>query len=110
MPLRWLLSGWRSRICGGFNAVSSAQEKPAKKNVESAYDRIMAALDGPTEMEFIETPLKDVSKLLRIRHGIEIQADSKAITDAGGTLDMPITVQHKGDFLAIGITTDAARA
>ena len=83
-------------ICGGFNAVSSAQEKPAKKNAESVYDRIMAALDGPTEMEFIETPLKDVIEAIKIRHGIEIEPDSKAITDAGGTLDMPITVSIKG--------------
>lgn len=88
--------GLASGICGGFNAVSSAQEKPAKKNAESVYDRIMAALDGPTEMEFIETPLKDVIEAIKTRHGIEIEADSKAITDAGGTLDMPITVSIKG--------------
>jgi hypothetical protein len=83
-------------LCGGFSAVSSAQEKPAKQNGESAYERIMAALDGPTEMEFIETPLKDVVDALKILHGIEIQLDSKAITDAGGTLDVPITESLKG--------------
>jgi hypothetical protein len=83
-------------ICGGFSAVSSAQEKPAKHNTESPYERIMSALDGPTEVEFVETPLKDVVEAMRIRHGFEIQIDSKAITDAGGTLDMPITQSVKG--------------
>ncbi|HEY2147620.1 MAG TPA: hypothetical protein VGH32_06765 [Pirellulales bacterium] len=56
----------------------------------------MTALDEPTEMDFVETPLKDVVEALQIRHGIQIQLDSKAITDAGGSLDMPITRQLKG--------------
>jgi hypothetical protein len=59
-------------------------------------EKIMRALDGPTEMDFVETPLKDVVEALKVRHGIEIQLDAKAITDAGGSVDMPITRQVKG--------------
>jgi hypothetical protein len=88
--------GLAFELCGGFSAISSAQEKPVKQNAESPYERIMAALDGPTEFDFIETPLKDVIEAVKIRHGIQLQLDVRAITDAGTTADAPITCTLKG--------------
>jgi hypothetical protein len=70
-----------------------------KKNAGFAYQRISDALDEPTEMDFIETPLKDVVESLKIRHGIDIMLDAKAITDAGGAPDMPITLSVQGRSL-----------
>ena len=66
------------------------------KEPGSAEAKIIKELNEPTEMEFIETPLKDVVEALKIRHGIEITLDAKAITDAGGAIDMPITASLKG--------------
>ncbi|HEY2148282.1 MAG TPA: hypothetical protein VGH32_10120, partial [Pirellulales bacterium] len=66
------------------------------KEPGSAEARINKALGEPTEMDFVDTPLKDVAEALQLRHGIPVQLDAKAITDAGGSLDMPITRQLKG--------------
>jgi hypothetical protein len=79
-----------------LGADSSAQEKQGKQKLASPAERIMAALDQPTELDFVETPLKDVVEALKLRHGVEIQLDGKAISDAGGSVDMPITRQLKG--------------
>ena len=66
------------------------------KEAGSAEAKIIKALDEPTEMDFVETPLKDVIDSLKSRHGIEIQLDTKALTDAGVTADTPITKSLKG--------------
>jgi von Willebrand factor type A domain len=59
--------------------------------------RILKELDEPTDMDFVETPLKDVAAAISIRHNnIPIVLDLKAITDAGGSADTPITFQLKG--------------
>src|SRR5207245_3375340 len=50
-----------------------------------ATAQIINALKEPTEMDFVETPLKDVVEAMKIRHGIEMQLDRKAISDAGGS-------------------------
>ncbi len=52
------------------------------KNPGSAEAKILKALDEPTEMDFVATPLKDVVEALKIRHGIEIQLDMKALQEA----------------------------
>ncbi len=66
------------------------------KEAGSAEAKIIKALDEPTEMDFVDTPLKDVIDSLKTRHGIEIQLDTKALTDAGVTGDTPITKSIKG--------------
>ena len=47
-------------------------------------------------MEFVDTPLKDVVDQLKLQHGIEIQLDMKALTEASVSPDMPITKSLKG--------------
>jgi tetratricopeptide (TPR) repeat protein len=66
------------------------------KEPGSAEAKILHELDQPTEMDFVETPLKDVVEALKIRHNIEIQLDAKALTDAGVNADTPITRTLKG--------------
>jgi hypothetical protein len=62
--------------------------------------KIRQALEGPTLMDFTETPLQDVMDYLRDQHGIEIQLDNKALEDAGIGSDTPITRRLKGVSLA----------
>jgi hypothetical protein len=80
----------------------SPQPKPAKA-VPKAVDLfggdqvIMKTLDEPTDMDFVETPLKDVITAISIRHeDIPIVLDLKSITDAGSSADTPITFQLRG--------------
>ena len=58
--------------------------------------KIIKSLDDTTELEFVETPLTDVIDFLKARHRIEIQPDTKALTDANVALDAPITKNLKG--------------
>lgn len=63
---------------------SNASNKP------SARERIHAALESPTSVEFVETPLSDVVEYLKDVHKIEIQFDSRALEDAGAAVDTSI--------------------
>ncbi|HVX12135.1 MAG TPA: VWA domain-containing protein [Pirellulales bacterium] len=58
--------------------------------------RILAALDEKTDLDFAEQPLTDAIDYLKQRHGIEIQLDTKALTDAGVGSDTPITRTIRG--------------
>jgi tetratricopeptide (TPR) repeat protein len=58
--------------------------------------KIVAALDDKTELEFVDQPLSDVVDYLKERHEIEIQLDSKALTDEGIGSDTPVTRNIKG--------------
>ena len=53
--------------------------------------RIRKALDEKTAVEFIETPLHDVTVYLAKKHSIEIQIDKRALDDAGLGTDTPVT-------------------
>jgi hypothetical protein len=63
---------------------------------------IAAALEEVIEFDFQEQPLTDVFDYLKQKHEIEIQLDTKALTDAGVGTDTPITRHIKG------ITLDSA--
>jgi hypothetical protein len=58
--------------------------------------KILAALDEKTELDFADQPLTDVIDYLKQRHDIEIQLDQKALTDAGVGTDTPVTRSIKG--------------
>lgn len=66
---------------------------------------IWAALDEKTDLDFSDQPLVDVVEYLKQRHGIEIQLDHKALTDAGVATDTPVTRNIKGITLrsALGL-------
>ncbi|HQU43493.1 MAG TPA: hypothetical protein PK867_11825, partial [Pirellulales bacterium] len=72
-----------------YKAVDVKENKPSEQ-------KIYAALDEPTELDFTEQPLSDAIGYLKERHGIEIQLDEKALADAGAATDTPITRQIKG--------------
>ena len=58
--------------------------------------KILAALDEKTDIDFTEQPLSDILDYLKERHGIEIQLDKKALTDAGLGSDVPVSRNIKG--------------
>lgn len=61
-----------------------------------AEEKILNALEEPTTLEFIETPLQDVIDYLKDLHSIEIQVDNRALEDVGIGSDTPITRNLKG--------------
>ncbi len=72
-----------------YKAVDLTENKPSEA-------KIVAALDDKTEIEFVDQPLIDVVEYLKERHGIEIQLDNRALTDAGLGSDTPVTRNLKG--------------
>ncbi|MHB1037911.1 MAG: vWA domain-containing protein [Pirellulales bacterium] len=69
--------------------VDLAQQKPNER-------KILEALDKDTDLEFEQTPLGDAVTELATQHGINIQLDTKALTDAGAGTDTPVTLYLKG--------------
>ncbi|MGA2257937.1 MAG: VWA domain-containing protein, partial [Thermoguttaceae bacterium] len=58
----------------------SSTELSRRTDAEKKIDK---ALKEPTQIEFVETPLKDVVDYLKDLHKIEIQLDSAALKDGG---------------------------
>ncbi len=59
-------------------------------------EKIQAALDEDTHLEFIETPLEEVVEFLKDQHVIPIEFDTRALDDCGIGTDTPITRNLKG--------------
>jgi hypothetical protein len=62
----------------------------------SDSEKILKALDSPTQIDAKEMPLQDVVAHLKKYHGIEIQIDRKSLDDAGIQPDAPITRNVRG--------------
>ena len=58
--------------------------------------KISAALDDPTELEFVDQPLSDVVQYLKERHQLEIQLDNRALKDKRIGADTPVTFNITG--------------
>ncbi len=71
--------------------VDSRELRPLER--ETAIEE---ALAKPTEMCFTDTPLSDVILFLKDHHGIEIQLDGRALSDAGVEASTPVTKNIKG--------------
>jgi hypothetical protein len=63
---------------------------------EAAEGKIRAALASKTQIEFVETPLKDVVDYLKDLHHIEIQLDTSALKEAGVDESTQVTKNLKG--------------
>lgn len=66
------------------------------KSRPRAEQSILDALETPTELAFIDTPLQDVIDTLKDFHKIEIQIDQRALDEVGIPSDTPITKSLKG--------------
>ena len=68
-------------------------EQPGADPGES---RIHAALDQNTDIEFVETPLKDAIDFLAEKHEIPIVLNAKNLEEARVNIDTPVTKRLKG--------------
>ncbi len=68
-----------------------------------AEEKIEQALNSPTKLEFVDTPLTDVIDYLKDLHKIEIQIDKKAMDEAGVGADSQVTKNAKGITLKAGL-------
>ncbi|MBC8868448.1 MAG: hypothetical protein H8E44_03480 [Planctomycetes bacterium] len=66
------------------------------KELSATEQKIRAALDEDTVLEFIETPLDQVIQFLKEMHDIPIEIDTRALDDYGIGTDVPITRNLKG--------------
>jgi hypothetical protein len=74
-----------------------SEDKPVPTpSPDRAAAKIEEQLRSPTELEFQGTPLIDVIDYLKDFHQIEIQLDTKALTDVGIGSDTPVTKNLKG--------------
>ncbi|MGA2257887.1 MAG: hypothetical protein ABSG53_24755 [Thermoguttaceae bacterium] len=73
-----------------------ARVAPPTNRAEPAEARINDVLDAQTQIEFVETPLKDVVDYLKDLHHIEILIDSAALKEAGVDESTQITQNLKG--------------
>jgi hypothetical protein len=77
----------------------AANEKaPAAKEATASPAEgtpVERALQQPVDWNFTETPLKDVAQSIGLNTGLNVWLDVKAITDAGGSADTPITFRIK---------------
>jgi len=58
--------------------------------------RILSALQDDTRLEFIETPLKNITGFLQHQHNIPIRLDEPRMRAAGTGTDVPVTRNIKG--------------
>jgi hypothetical protein len=75
-----------------FGRIVRADEPAAT----SPTEKIKNALQSPTQMEFVETPLCDVIDYLKDHHKIEIQLDTRALNEMGISSDTQVTKNLKG--------------
>jgi len=66
------------------------------KERSATEEKIRAALDEDTYLEFIETPLEQVVDFLKEQHAIPIEMDVRALDDVGIGTDVLITRNSKG--------------
>jgi hypothetical protein len=66
---------------------------PAGTRISS---KLGMALVKPTELEFVDRPLRDVIEDLKARHGIDIAPDAESLTKVGLGADAPVTCNIKG--------------
>ncbi len=92
----------RATLAQAADAAEESTARPGEPAVEylpkltPVEEKLLSALDSPTKMEFIETPLQDAVDYFKDHHGIEIQLDNNALEDAGIGTDTPITRKLHG--------------
>lgn len=71
--------------------------------VTEAESKIAAALNKPTRLDFVDTPLKDVITFLSEAHSIPISINRKALEEAGVDVEMPVSHQIRDLRLATAL-------
>ncbi|HVW02415.1 MAG TPA: VWA domain-containing protein, partial [Planctomycetaceae bacterium] len=66
------------------------------KRYNKAEEKIRSALDQPTEIDFVDTPLRDALNYLKDYHEIQIWPNEQALTDEGVAIDTPVSLSLSG--------------
>jgi len=77
----------------------AAQPTSGLFTASASEERIRAALDAPTEISFLNTPLQDVVEHLADLHHINIQIDRRRLEEVGLQLDTPVSRILRGGTL-----------
>jgi hypothetical protein len=83
----------------GIGAVPAEMQKYAVLDYKSrspGEEKIVAALEEHTTIEFIETPLIDAVEFLKDLHGVPILFDVAALDGVGVGTDTPVTITVSG--------------
>lgn len=82
------------RIARALAAIEE-QRPLAVLGVCTERDRLLAAVNEPSEVEFVETPLAEALEFLAERHQVQILIDRQALVDEGVEIDYPVTLTLK---------------
>ncbi len=69
------------------------RQQPKPATAEAAIEEV---LKTPTDMEFHETPLSEVTEFLERVHGVRIVLDRAALDDLGVQSDTPVSMRLRG--------------
>ena len=84
------------------------RDKPQGDEVKPpAMLAIEKALEQPCSFDYVDTPLKDAVDHIKLRCGIEIQLDHRALAEVSIPEDKPISVEIKGIPLRSGAALHA---
>mgnify|MGYP003348309229 CR=1 FL=1 len=89
-------SGPRSRLRTDDVPLTHALLKAEEDSIE---DKLVSALDKPTDVDWQELPLEDCLNHLADFHGLPVVVDRAALSAAGVALDQPITLKLKATRL-----------
>jgi hypothetical protein len=81
----------------------AAERWPSISSDKVSVQRIRKALDEPTQIEFIETPLDQVVHFIQDQHDIPVLLDTRAMDAVGIAHDAPITISIRGISLRSGL-------
>jgi antitoxin component YwqK of YwqJK toxin-antitoxin module/beta-lactamase regulating signal transducer with metallopeptidase domain len=98
-----LLVDSSGRVWPILDEAAAREEAAGLEAASRSVQRIAAALDEETVLEFLETPLRDVVDFLRDSHGIPIVFDGPALQGVGVKTDTPVTMMLRGISLRGGL-------
>ncbi len=121
-PARWILAVFaigaiaasvvyfsRGPVVQAENPPKAKVSAPKEPDVEffpkpsTSEEKILAALEQPTELSFHQTPLQAAVDFLKDKYAIEIQIDDKALADNTMSADTPVTCNVRGVSLRSGL-------
>ncbi|REK10541.1 MAG: hypothetical protein DWQ37_16235 [Planctomycetota bacterium] len=71
--------------------------------IPKSDQKILAVLEQPTKMDFVDMPLQDAITYLADYHGIAMQLDTPSLEDVGRGSDTPVTLNVDGVSLRSGL-------
>jgi uncharacterized membrane protein YgcG len=74
-----------------YKAVDLRKSGSSEQRIFDELGKVM-----PVGLEFVETPLKEAIQFIQDQHNVPIVIDAKTLTDAGLTIDTPVTKSLKG--------------